>query len=77
MDAFYSPLGFSFMGTIEQPQDLRGSSIGYLKDGDTVLEVFTYDAEKQPREPAAGRPGLIPRGAGCIIPFALRTDNAS
>jgi len=46
------------MGTIEQPQDLRGFSIGYLKGGDTVLEVFTYDAEKQPREPQLGAPGF-------------------
>jgi hypothetical protein len=58
MDACYSPLGFSLMGTIEQPQDLRGSSIGYLKEGGTVLEVFTYAAEKQPREAQPGAPGL-------------------
>jgi catechol 2,3-dioxygenase-like lactoylglutathione lyase family enzyme len=56
--AFYSPLGFSFLGTIEQPQDLRGFSIGYLKGGDTVLEVFTFDAGKQPRERELGAPGF-------------------
>ena len=43
--------GFSFIGTIEQPHDDRGFSIGYLKGGDTVLEVFTYDVEKTSREP--------------------------
>ena len=50
-DAFYAPLGFSFIGTIEQPHDPRGFSIGYLKSGATVLEVFTYEAEKQSRAP--------------------------
>ncbi|GAB2616253.1 VOC family protein [Kribbella endophytica] len=43
--------GFSFIGTIEQPHDPRGFSIGYLKGGDTVIEVFTYDREKSSREP--------------------------
>lgn len=43
--------GFSFIGTIEQPHDNRGFSIGYLKSGDTVLEVFTYDVDKTDREP--------------------------
>lgn len=43
--------GFSFIGTIEQPHDDRGFSIGYLKGGDTVLEVFTYDVDKTSREP--------------------------
>ena len=43
--------GFSFIGTIEQPHDKRGFSIGYLKGGDTVLEVFTYEVDKTSREP--------------------------
>jgi catechol 2,3-dioxygenase-like lactoylglutathione lyase family enzyme len=43
--------GFSFIGTIEQPHDDRGFSIGYLKGGDTVLEVFTYEVDKTDREP--------------------------
>jgi catechol 2,3-dioxygenase-like lactoylglutathione lyase family enzyme len=43
--------GFSFIGTIEQPHDSRGFSIGYLKSGDTVIEVFTYQREKTFREP--------------------------
>jgi catechol 2,3-dioxygenase-like lactoylglutathione lyase family enzyme len=50
--AYYSEhYGFSFIGTIEQPHDSRGFSIGYLKGGDTVLEVFTYDVGKTSREP--------------------------
>lgn len=55
---FYTPLGFTFIGTIEQPQDPRGFSIGYLKAGDTVLEVFTYQSSKQEREPQLHAPGL-------------------
>ncbi|MEV5967475.1 VOC family protein [Kribbella sp. NPDC051952] len=43
--------GFSFIGTIEQPHDTRGFNIGYLKGGDTVLEVFTYDVDKESRDP--------------------------
>jgi catechol 2,3-dioxygenase-like lactoylglutathione lyase family enzyme len=43
--------GFEFIGTIEQPHDRRGFHIGYLKGGDTVLEVFTYDVHTTDREP--------------------------
>jgi catechol 2,3-dioxygenase-like lactoylglutathione lyase family enzyme len=43
--------GFSFLGTIEQPHDPRGFSIGYLRSGDTVIEVFTYKSEKTGRAP--------------------------
>lgn len=43
--------GFSFIGTIEQPHDQRGFHIGYLKGGDTVIEVFTYEVEKTSRAP--------------------------
>jgi catechol 2,3-dioxygenase-like lactoylglutathione lyase family enzyme len=51
-EAFYrSRFGFRFLGTIEQPQDPRGFAIGYLKSGDTVLEIFTYQASKQDRSP--------------------------
>lgn len=57
-DAFYRPLGFSFIGTIEQPSDPRGFSIGYLKSGDTVLEVFTYAAGTRERAPEPAVPGF-------------------
>jgi catechol 2,3-dioxygenase-like lactoylglutathione lyase family enzyme len=51
-DAFYRDnFGFSFIGTIEQPHDKRGFSIGYLKSGDTVIEVFTYETDKTSRDP--------------------------
>ena len=51
-DAYYRDnFGFSFIGTIEQPHDARGFSIGYLKSGDTVIEVFTYETEKTSRDP--------------------------
>jgi len=43
--------GFDFIGTIEQPYDERGFHIGYLKGGDTVLEVFTYDVDTTGRKP--------------------------
>lgn len=50
-DYYHEHYGFSFIGTIEQPHDQRGFSIGYLKGGDTVLEVFTYEVGKTSREP--------------------------
>lgn len=43
--------GFDFIGTIEQPNDRRGFHIGYLKGGDTVIEVFTYDVATTGRAP--------------------------
>lgn len=58
-DAFYRDrFGFSFIGTIEQPHDPRGYSIAYLKSGDTVLEVFTYEAARQDRTPQLDAPGF-------------------
>jgi catechol 2,3-dioxygenase-like lactoylglutathione lyase family enzyme len=57
-EALYAPLGFTFIGTIEQPQDPRGFHIGYLKGGDTVLEIFTYEADEQEREPQLDAPGF-------------------
>ena len=56
--AFYAALDFSLIGTLEQPQDPRGFSIGYLKSGNTVLEVFTYDSAKQERRPQLDAPGF-------------------
>lgn len=58
-DAFYRErFGFSFIGTIEQPHDPRGFHIGYLKSGDTVLEVFTYASDKADRSPQLDAPGF-------------------
>jgi catechol 2,3-dioxygenase-like lactoylglutathione lyase family enzyme len=56
---FYgSRFGFRLIGTLEQPHDPRGFSIGYLKSGDTVLEIFTYQASKQDRTPQLDAPGF-------------------
>ena len=57
--AFYwERFGFRFIGTIEQPHDDRGFSIGYLKSGDTVIEVFTFQTVKQDRRPQLDAPGF-------------------
>ena len=56
---FYGPLGFTHIGTINQPTDPRGFRIDYLKGGDTVLEVFTYDADKRGRTPQFDAPGFV------------------
>lgn len=56
---FYGPFGFHHLGTINQPHDPRGFRIDYLKGGDTVLEVFTYDADTRERTPQLDAPGFV------------------
>jgi len=57
-EAFYAPFGFARIGTIEQPSDPRGFHIDYLKGGDSVLEVFTYDVPKTERIPQLDAAGF-------------------
>jgi catechol 2,3-dioxygenase-like lactoylglutathione lyase family enzyme len=58
-ERFYTPLGFGNIGTIEQPADPRGFRIDYLKGGDSVLEVFTYDSDKESRPPRLDTVGFV------------------
>jgi catechol 2,3-dioxygenase-like lactoylglutathione lyase family enzyme len=58
-EEFYRDLGFGNIGTIDQPADPRGFGINYLRAGDTVLEVFTYEAEKESRTPRLDAPGFL------------------
>ncbi|WP_243061997.1 VOC family protein [Humibacter sp. RRB41] len=55
----YSTFDFRHHGTILQPHDTRGFRIDYLKGGDTVLEVFTYQAPKELRAPQTDAPGYV------------------
>jgi catechol 2,3-dioxygenase-like lactoylglutathione lyase family enzyme len=55
----YDQFGFIHHGTILQPHDSRGFEINYLKGGDTVLEIFTYETDKRSREPQLGAPGYL------------------
>jgi catechol 2,3-dioxygenase-like lactoylglutathione lyase family enzyme len=57
-EAFYAPFGFTRIGTIEQPHDPRGFHIDYLKGGDSVLEIFTYDVPKTPAAPRLDASGF-------------------
>lgn len=57
-EGFYAPLGFGHHGTIEQASDPRGFRIRFLKDGDSVLEIFTYGVEKTPSRHVPGAPGF-------------------
>lgn len=57
-EAFYAPLGFRHHGTIEQASDPRGFRIRFLKSGDSVLEIFTYDTDKTPTPRVPGAPGF-------------------
>ncbi|NAZ85647.1 VOC family protein [Kineococcus indalonis] len=58
-EASYTPFGFTTIGAIAQPHDPRGFDIHYLKSGDTVLEVFTYRADKTERAPQLDAPGYL------------------
>lgn len=58
-ERFYAPLGFARIGTIEQPHDPRGFHIDYLKGGDSVLEIFTYDVPKTRSTPRLDAPGFV------------------
>jgi len=55
----YGAFGFAHHGTILQPHDERGFSINYLKGGDTVLEIFTYEAVKHSRTPQLDATGYV------------------
>ncbi|MFC7374662.1 MULTISPECIES: VOC family protein [unclassified Brachybacterium] len=57
-ESFYAPLGFRHHGTIEQAHDPRGFRIRFLKESDSVLEIFTYDAETVSPQHRPGAPGF-------------------
>jgi catechol 2,3-dioxygenase-like lactoylglutathione lyase family enzyme len=56
--AFYAPAGFTLIGTLDQPWDPRGYSMGYLRSGDTLLEAFTYETPTIERAPQLDAPGF-------------------
>ncbi|MFC4242147.1 VOC family protein [Gryllotalpicola reticulitermitis] len=58
-EEFYRPFGFARIGTIEQEWDPRGYHLDFLKSGDTVLEIFSYDVPKHPRAPQLSAPGFV------------------
>ncbi|RWZ64573.1 hypothetical protein ELQ92_07410 [Labedella populi] len=58
--SYYGELGYSLMSGIHQPSDSRGFEINFLRDGDSSLEIFTYEkAEKTHREPQLDAPGFL------------------
>jgi hypothetical protein len=70
----YAPFGYAKIGRIHQPGDPRGFEIDYLKAGDSILEIFTFDAElsvRGPRLAAPGFPGVVfdagPAEAGLAV----------
>ena len=76
---FYGPFGFTHIGTINQPNDPRGFRINYLKGGDTVLEVFTYDADKRGRTPQLDATGFVCARltAAPSVEHGVRVDTAA
>ncbi|ROP49164.1 MULTISPECIES: VOC family protein [unclassified Rathayibacter] len=56
---YFADLGYVLMAGIHQPNDPRGFEIAFLRDGDTSLEIFTYDAaETSTRTPQTAAPGF-------------------
>lgn len=57
---YYSRLGYRRMAGIHQPGDDRGFEITFLRDGDSSLELFTFErAEKHRRTPQLDAPGFL------------------
>ena len=48
VDFYRRTLGFDVSGQLFQDHDPRGFEITYLHAGDTVIELFTFEAEKSP-----------------------------
>jgi len=56
---YFSQLGYRLMAGIHQPSDPRGFEINFLRDGNSSLEIFSFDrAEKSRREPQFSAPGF-------------------
>ena len=56
---YFGRLGYRRMAGIHQPGDDRGFEITFLRDGDSSLEIFTFErAEKTRREPQVSAPGF-------------------
>lgn len=57
---YFGQLGYRLMAGIHQAGDERGFEINFLRDGDTSLEIFTFDrAEKSRREPQVSALGFV------------------
>lgn len=57
--AFYvENFGFTRLGLIDPPIDMDGFSIGYLRSGPTVIELFTFNKPLSNREPQHHSPGF-------------------
>ena len=57
---YFGALGYRRMAGIHQPSDPRGFEIDFLRDGDSSLEIFTYErAEKSQRAPQLNAPGFV------------------
>jgi catechol 2,3-dioxygenase-like lactoylglutathione lyase family enzyme len=55
----YAPSGFANIGTLLFQEDPRGFRIDYLKGGDSVLEVFTFQAGVRSEAPRADALGFV------------------
>jgi catechol 2,3-dioxygenase-like lactoylglutathione lyase family enzyme len=57
---YFGQLGYRLMAGIHQPGDDRGFEITFLRDGDSSLEIFTFDrGEKLRRAPQLSAPGFV------------------
>lgn len=57
---YFGELGYVHMSGIHQPGDDRGFEINFLRDGDSSLEIFTFDgADKTTRAPQLTAHGYL------------------
>lgn len=57
---YFGGLGYRLMSGIHQPGDERGFEITFLRDGDSSLEIFTFErADTTRREPQLSAPGFV------------------
>ncbi|WP_114855423.1 VOC family protein [Brachybacterium sp. YJGR34] len=75
---FYDRLGFRHHGSIVQASDPRGFQIRFLKNDDSVLEIFTYEATTSPTRQVQDAPGfadVVLSGAEVWPPPGAATDD--
>lgn len=75
---YFGQLGYQLMSGLHQPSDTRGFEINFLRAGDSVLEIFTYErADKSQRQPQTTAPGFLAAEFDGVAPTgAERVDQA-
>lgn len=71
---YFGQMGYRLMAGIHQPDDTRGFEINFLRDGDSSLEIFSFNhAEKSHREPQLSAPGFVAVVFEGLVPATAAT----